>query len=46
MVGLGAVPPGVFMFRCPESPRQLLFHNKREECEKVIRLIYPNATED
>ena len=49
MVGLGAVPSillGIFMFWCPESPRQLLFHNKRHECERVIRLIYPNATDD
>ena len=49
MVGLGAVPSillGIFMFWCPESPRQLLFHNKRYECERVIRLIYPNATDD
>jgi SP family myo-inositol transporter-like MFS transporter 13 len=23
----------------------LLFHNRRDECESVIRRIYPNATE-
>jgi SP family myo-inositol transporter-like MFS transporter 13 len=49
MVGLGAVPSillGVFTFWCPESPRQLLFHNKRDECLSVIRSIYPNATGD
>jgi SP family myo-inositol transporter-like MFS transporter 13 len=48
MVGLGAVPSillGVFLFWCPESPRQLMYHNKREQCVKVVRQIYPNATE-
>jgi MFS transporter, SP family, solute carrier family 2 (myo-inositol transporter), member 13 len=49
MVALGAVPSillGVFMFWCPESPRQLLYHNRREECEWVIRRVYPNAKEE
>ncbi|RDW81916.1 hypothetical protein BP6252_03028 [Coleophoma cylindrospora] len=49
MVGLGAVPSillGVFMFWCPESPRQLLYHNKREECISVIRSIYPNSSDE
>lgn len=48
MVGLGAVPSiilGIFLFWCPESPRQLMYHNKREECVKVLRKIYSNATE-
>lgn len=49
MVGLGAVPStllGLFLFFCPESPRQLLFHNRPEECVKVVSRIYPNATEE
>lgn len=49
MIAIGAVPSillGVFLFLCPESPRQLLFHNKREQCERVIRRIYPNATDE
>lgn len=49
MVGLGGLPSimlGVLLFWCPESPRQLLFHNKREECTSVLRKIYPNATEE
>lgn len=49
MVGLGAVPSivlGVFLFWCPESPRQLMYHNKREECVRVVRKIYSNASED
>ena len=29
----------------PESPRQLIFHNKRDQAERVIRKIYPNASE-
>ena len=48
MVGLGGVPSillGVLLFWCPESPRQLVFHNKPEECKAVLRKIYPNATE-
>ena len=48
MVGLGAVPSillGVFLFWCPESPRQLIYHNRREESVRVVRQIYPNATE-
>lgn len=49
MIGLGAIPSiclGIFLFWCPESPRQLLFHGKREQCERVIRKIYPHATEE
>lgn len=49
MVGLGAVPSivlGIFLFWCPESPRQLMYHNKREECVRVVRKIYSNATEE
>ncbi len=48
MVGLGAVPSillGIFLFWCPESPRQLMYHNKREQCLQVLRKVYPNATE-
>lgn len=49
MVGLGGVPSillGLLMIWSPESPRQLIYHNKTEECAKVLRKIYPNATED
>ncbi|KAI7232039.1 myo-inositol transporter [Hortaea werneckii] len=49
MIGLGAIPSillGVFLFLCPESPRQLLFNGRREECVQVIRRIYPAATEE
>lgn len=48
MVGLGAVPSillGVLLFWCPESPRQLLYRNKREEAMHVLRRIYPHATD-
>ncbi|KAH6995121.1 general substrate transporter [Ilyonectria destructans] len=48
MVGLGGIPSimlGVLLFWCPESPRQLLFHNRTEECMSVIRRMYPTATE-
>ncbi|KAI7977563.1 hypothetical protein EIK77_000513 [Talaromyces pinophilus] len=49
MIGLGGIPSiilGIFLFWCPESPRQLLYHNQPEECARVIRRIYSNATED
>ncbi|KAH6889654.1 general substrate transporter [Thelonectria olida] len=48
MVGLGGIPSillGVLLFWCPESPRQLLFHDRHDECLDVIRKMYPNATE-
>jgi len=49
MIGLGALPSimlGVFLFFCPESPRQLMAHGKREECIAVLRKIYPQGTEE
>jgi SP family myo-inositol transporter-like MFS transporter 13 len=49
MIGIGGIPSimlGVLLFWCPESPRQLMFHNKREDCERVLRRIYPNATDE
>jgi SP family myo-inositol transporter-like MFS transporter 13 len=48
MVALGAVPAivlGCLLPLCPESPRQLIYHNKPEEAAKVIRRIFPAATE-
>lgn len=48
MVGGGAIPAlvlsGLLPF-CPESPRQLIFHNKPEEAARVIRRIFPNGTD-
>jgi MFS transporter, SP family, solute carrier family 2 (myo-inositol transporter), member 13 len=49
MIAVGGIPSillGIFLFWCPESPRQLLYHNKREQAERVVRLLYPNATEE
>ena len=49
MVGGGAIPAiilGCLLPFCPESPRQLIFHNKPEEAEKVIRRIFPNGTDE
>lgn len=49
MVGLGAVPSivlGICIFWCPESPRQLIFHNRPDECVQVVRRIFPNASEE
>ncbi|KIL87907.1 hypothetical protein FAVG1_08788 [Fusarium avenaceum] len=48
MVGLGGIPSvllGVLLFWCPESPRQLIFHNRTDECLHVLRLMYPTANE-
>jgi len=47
MVGLGAAP--AFMLSatlplCPESPRQLISHNKVDEAKKVLRTIFPHAS--
>ncbi|KAF6827322.1 myo-inositol transporter [Colletotrichum musicola] len=49
MIGIGGFPSivlGILMFWCPESPRQLMFHGRRDECVQVLRRIYPNGTED
>ncbi len=47
MVGGGAIPAiilAILLLFCPESPRQLIYHDKPEEAAKVIRKIYPNGT--
>lgn len=47
MVALGAVPAIILMCLlpfCPESPRQLIYHDKPEEAARVIQLIFPNGT--
>lgn len=31
---------------CPESPRQLVWHGKYDEAEKVLARIYPTATKE
>ncbi|KAI0438350.1 general substrate transporter [Xylaria telfairii] len=48
MVGGGAIPAivlAILLLFCPESPRQLISHDKAEEAARVIRKIYPNATD-
>lgn len=48
MVGLGGVPSIILACLlpfCPESPRQLVYHDKHEEAEAVIRKIYKGATD-
>ncbi|KAL3423509.1 myo-inositol transporter [Phlyctema vagabunda] len=47
MVGLGAVPAIILACLlpfCPESPRQLIFHDKHEEAARVIQRIFPRGT--
>lgn len=49
MVALGAVPALILCCLlpfCPESPRQLIYHDKPEEAAKVIKLIFPSGTEE
>ncbi|GKT66787.1 myo-inositol transporter [Colletotrichum tofieldiae] len=49
MVAIGGVPPIVLAFllpMCPESPRQLISHGKLEEATRVIKRVYPHATEE
>lgn len=48
MVGIGVVPAlilAALLPLCPESPRQLLLHEKSAEAMVVLRSTYPNATE-
>lgn len=47
MAALGAVPAIILcclLPLCPESPRQLVYHNKPEEAAAVIAHIFPNGT--
>ncbi|KAN0093567.1 general substrate transporter [Hyaloscypha variabilis] len=47
MVGLGAVPAIILMCLlpfCPESPRQLIYHDKPEAAAVVIQSIFPQGT--
>ncbi|KAL0932921.1 myo-inositol transporter [Colletotrichum truncatum] len=49
MVAVGGLPPialGLLLPWCPESPRQLISHGKIEEATRVIRRVYPHATEE
>lgn len=49
MVGGGALPAlllAALLPFCPESPRQLVYHNRPDEAAKVIRRIFPNGTEE
>lgn len=49
MVGLGGVPSIILaccLPFCPESPRQLVWHGKMEQAEKVIRKIYKGASDE
>ncbi|KAJ9644146.1 hypothetical protein H2199_004014 [Coniosporium tulheliwenetii] len=47
MVGLGGLPAIILaciLPFCPESPRQLIWHGRREEATRVIQRIYKHAT--
>ncbi|KAF0314952.1 myo-inositol transporter [Colletotrichum asianum] len=49
MVAVGGLPPialALLLPWCPESPRQLISHGKVEEATRVIRRVYPHATEE
>jgi len=48
MVAIGAVPAIVLLCLlplCPESPRQLVYHGRYDEAERVIARIFPNGTQ-
>ena len=49
MVALGAVPAIVLMCLlpfCPESPRQLIYHDKHDEAAVVIQKVFPHGSEE
>ncbi|TVY28268.1 Myo-inositol transporter [Lachnellula hyalina] len=49
MVALGAVPAIILCCLlpfCPESPRQLVYHDKADEAAIVIQKIFPHGTPD
>ncbi|KAF5577457.1 myo-inositol transporter [Fusarium pseudoanthophilum] len=44
MIAIGGIPPiilAALLPRCPESPRQLIAHGKRDEAEQCLRRVYP-----
>ncbi|KAE8154596.1 general substrate transporter [Aspergillus avenaceus] len=46
-VGIGAAPALILaglLFLCPESPRQLVSHDKAEAADAVLQRIYPTST--
>ncbi|KAH8667104.1 general substrate transporter [Xylariales sp. PMI_506] len=48
MVGGGVIPAvllAIMLIFCPESLRQLILHGELEEATRVIRRIFPNASE-
>lgn len=48
-VGIGAAPAialAGMLFWCPESPRQLVSHDRRSEAAIVLLRIYPTSTEE
>lgn len=49
LVAIGGIPPIVLLVllpRCPESPRQLILHQKLDEAERAVRKIFPQASDE
>lgn len=49
MVGLGGLPSIILaccLPFCPESPRQLIYHDRHEEARHVLQRIFKHATPD
>ncbi|KAI9932438.1 hypothetical protein ASPWEDRAFT_46970 [Aspergillus wentii DTO 134E9] len=47
MVGLGGIPSiilAICLPFCPESPRQLIYHDKHDEARHILQRIFRNAT--
>ncbi|RHZ48493.1 hypothetical protein CDV55_101698 [Aspergillus turcosus] len=49
MVGIGVLPAlmlGAAMPWCPETPRQLISHSRGEEARRVLKRVFPRATDE
>lgn len=49
MIAIGAVPAVLLAFlmpMCPDSPRQLLAHDKKDQARAALSTIFPDATDE
>ena len=48
-VGIGALPAIILaglLFKCPESPRQLVAHSRHEQADAVLQRIYKTSSQE